>query len=207
MQIGGIILCGGKSSRMGSSKALLPFGEELMLQRVARILTEVVSPLVIVAAEGQELPPLSIEATIVRDEHPEGGPLEGLRAGLKAIAGRAEAAYVTSVDVPLLLSAFMRQMIDELGDADVAVPVEDEDGKLFHHPLAGVYRTRVLPVVEQLLAADRRRMVFLFDGVLTKRVPVEVLRAVDPDLLSLRNINAPADYEAALKLHRPNQQS
>src|SRR5687767_10615246 len=55
----GIILCGGKSSRMGRPKALLPFGPELMLERVVRILSAVVSPIVVVAAPEQDLPPLS----------------------------------------------------------------------------------------------------------------------------------------------------
>src|SRR3982750_1451674 len=58
MQIGGVILCGGKSSRMGYPKALLPFGPELMLQRMVRLLGEVVSPIVVVAAPEQELPEL-----------------------------------------------------------------------------------------------------------------------------------------------------
>jgi molybdopterin-guanine dinucleotide biosynthesis protein A len=204
MQIGGIILCGGKSSRMGSSKALLPFGDELMVQRVARILTEVVSPLVIVAAEGQELPACLGDPLIVRDENRERGPLEGLRAGLKAIAPSADAAYVTSVDVPLLLPAFVLRMIDELGDHDVSVPVEEEGGKLFHHPLAGVYRTSVLPQIEQLLAEDRLRPVFLFDAVKTRRVPTESLRSVDSELDSLRNLNHPEDYQAALRKYAPD---
>ncbi|MCA9165188.1 MAG: NTP transferase domain-containing protein, partial [Planctomycetales bacterium] len=54
----GVVLCGGKSRRMGESKATLPFGDELMVQRVVRLLSEVVSPIVVVAAEGQTLPEL-----------------------------------------------------------------------------------------------------------------------------------------------------
>ena len=63
---GGIVLCGGKSSRMGTSKALLPFGPETMLQRVIRLLGELVSPIVAVAAAGQALP----ELPPGRDRHP-----------------------------------------------------------------------------------------------------------------------------------------
>ena len=44
MNVGGIVLCGGRSSRMGRPKAWLPFGDELMLPRVVRILREVVEP-------------------------------------------------------------------------------------------------------------------------------------------------------------------
>ena len=84
MQIGGVVLCGGKSSRMGYPKALLPFGPELMLQRVVRILGELVSPLVVVAARDQELPTLPNNVLLARDEHPERGPLEGLRGPLAA---------------------------------------------------------------------------------------------------------------------------
>lgn len=56
MNAGGIILCGGKSTRMGSPKALLAFGPETMLQRVVRLLVTVISPIVVVAAPQQSLP-------------------------------------------------------------------------------------------------------------------------------------------------------
>jgi len=52
------VLCGGKSTRMGTSKALLPFGSETMLQRVVRLLGTIVSPIVAVAARDQVLPAL-----------------------------------------------------------------------------------------------------------------------------------------------------
>ena len=54
-RVGGIILCGGQSKRMGRPKAWLPFGDELMLPRVARLLREAVEPVVVVAAPGQDL--------------------------------------------------------------------------------------------------------------------------------------------------------
>jgi molybdopterin-guanine dinucleotide biosynthesis protein A len=82
---GGIVLAGGKSTRMGTSKALLPFGPETMLQRVVRILAGVVSPVVVVAAPNQELPDLPHDVIVTRDEREGRGPLEGLRAGLKAL--------------------------------------------------------------------------------------------------------------------------
>jgi molybdopterin-guanine dinucleotide biosynthesis protein A len=202
MIVGGIILCGGKSTRMGYPKALLPFGNETMLQRMLRLLSGVVAPLVVVAAQGQELPDLcaATDVILVRDEQPERGPLEGLRAGLKAMRGHTDAAYVTSCDAPLLTPAFVRRMIDELGEAQVAVPVEVADGRTFHHPLAAVYRCDVLPQVEALLAADRLRPTFLFDAVVTRRIPIEELRSTDPELHSLRNLNRLDDYLAALHL-------
>src|SRR3954465_3436354 len=103
---------------MGLAKADLPFGPELMLQRVVRLLGGVVRPVVVVAAPAQELPPLSGEIIISRDEREARGPLEGLRAGLSAIAPHADAAYATSCDVPLLSGDFVRAVIDRLHDAD-----------------------------------------------------------------------------------------
>src|SRR5690349_12235754 len=103
MTAGGIVLCGGKSTRMGTSKALLPFGPETMLQRVVRLLSEVVPTIVAVAAIDQELPALPPHVLVTRDEREGRGPLEGLRAGLKALPPQADRAYVTSCDVPLLV--------------------------------------------------------------------------------------------------------
>lgn len=190
----GVILCGGKSSRMGYPKAWLPFGPETMLQRVARILSDVVSPLVIVAAPDQELPPIAYPAIVARDARQGRGPLEGLLAGLSALPLEVESAYVTSCDVPLLYVEFVTSMLASLGEAEAAVPVEER----FAHPLAAVYRPRILPVIRDLLAHDQMRPAFLFDRVATRRVPVDSLRAVDPELRSLANLNRPEDYIAAL---------
>ena len=193
--IGGIVLCGGHSRRMGHAKALLPFGTELMLQRVVRLISEVVEPIVVVAAARQDLPQLPANVLIARDERPDEGPLEGLAAGLKTLQGRRNAAFVTSCDVPLLRPAFVARMADLLTDHDAAVPVDEA----FHHPLAAVYRVTVLGQVEELLASGQRRPRFLFDRVRTRRVPLEALRVADPNLDSLANLNHPAEYFSALK--------
>jgi molybdopterin-guanine dinucleotide biosynthesis protein A len=190
----GIVLCGGRSTRMGSAKALLPFGEETMLQRVVRLLSTVVSPLVVVAAPGQRLPGLPASVSVTRDEQEGRGPLEGLRAGLKALPGDVEIAYVTSCDVPLLVPPFVHRMVELLGDHDIAVV--EIDG--FSHPLSAVYRRRTLPHVESLLAANRLRPVFLFDAVRTRRVQPAELASVDHELLTLRNLNTQQDYLDAL---------
>ena len=179
---------------MGLAKATLPFGPELMLQRVVRLLRAVVQPIVVVAAPGQSLPPLAADVIIARDEREARGPLEGLLAGLSSVVGQADAAYATSCDVPLLVPAFVAAMIDRLGDADIAVPVEVG----FAHPLAAVYRKTVLPHIKELLAADQLRPAFLFDRVNTIRVPITELRSADPQLATLRNLNQPEDYLAAL---------
>jgi molybdopterin-guanine dinucleotide biosynthesis protein A len=179
---------------MGTSKALLPFGPETMLQRVVRILGDVVSPIVAVAAIDQPLPGLPADVVVTRDEREARGPLEGLRAGLKALPAECDAAYVTSCDVPLLVPAFVTEMIRLAEGHDIAVM--EIDG--FPHPLSAVYRRSVLGHVETLLAADRLRPVFLFDAVDTRKVQAHEMTAVDPDLRTLRNLNTRDDYERAL---------
>ena len=194
MKYAGIVLCGGQSRRMGWPKPMLPFGTERMLQRVVRLMSEVVDPIVVVSAEGQELPRLSPGVEVVHDRRSGRGPLEGLLAGLSALEGRAEAAYVSSCDVPLLVPAFVRRMTEMLGDFDVAVPRIEE---LFH-PLSAVYRTRVRGEIEALLAADRLRPVFLYEQVATRVISADELADVDAGLVSLHNLNTPDDYLAAL---------
>ena len=189
----GIVLCGGKSTRMGSSKALLPFGSETMLQRVVRLLGEVVSPIVVVAAADQDLPALPRDVIVTRDERDARGPLEGLRAGLKALPPHVDAVYVTSCDVPLLIPNFVRQILELAHGYDITVM--EIDG--FTHPLSAVYRRATLPFVEDLLAKDRLRPAFLFELVKTRRVQPEEMTA-DPDLRTLRNLNTREDYERAL---------
>jgi molybdenum cofactor guanylyltransferase len=191
---GGIVLCGGRSTRMGSSKALLAFGAETMLQRVVRLLSTVVSPIVVVAAPRQPLPELPADVTVTRDEQEGRGPLEGLRAGLKGLPSSVEVAYVTSCDVPLLVPDFVRRLLVLVGDYDIAVI--EIDG--FLHPLSAVYRRDTLPSVEALLARDQLRPAFLFESTRTRRVgPAEMVSA-DPDLLTLRNLNTREDYLDAL---------
>jgi molybdopterin-guanine dinucleotide biosynthesis protein A len=192
--IGGIVLCGGKSTRMGVPKATLPFGSETMLERVVRLLGTVVSPIIVVAARDQPLPPLPDDISVARDEREAKGPLEGIRAGLGALPASVDAAYITSCDVPLLVPAFVERMIQLMGDHDIAVM--EIDG--FPHPLSAIYRRDTLPHVESLLANDRLRPVFLFDAVRTRRVTPPEMTGVDPELRTLRNLNTRQDYLAAL---------
>jgi molybdopterin-guanine dinucleotide biosynthesis protein A len=195
LRTAGVVLCGGQSSRMGRPKAWLPFGGETMLARVVRLLGEVVAPVVVVAAPGQDVPELPPEVAVVRDPEQGRGPLQGLAAGLEALRGQADAAYLSSCDVPLLRPAFVRRLIELLGESDIAVP--DVGG--YRHPLAAVYRVEAATTAARLLAEDRLRPAFLFDQARTRFVRPEELADVDPEFQSLRNLNTPAEYEEALR--------
>jgi molybdopterin-guanine dinucleotide biosynthesis protein A len=179
---------------MGRPKMWLPFGGEPLLLRVVRILEGAVGPVVVVAAAGQDVPPLPEGVELVRDEHPDRGPLAGLMSGLAALEGRAVAAYASSCDAPLLRPEFVRAVVDRLGDHDLAMP---RDGR-FHHPLAAVYRMRLHATIREMLDAGIARPVALLDHCRAVEVPVDDLRAADPWLDSLRNTNTPEEYQAAL---------
>ena len=119
---------------------------------------------------------------------------EGLAAGLTALHGRADTAYLSSCDVPFLRPAFVQRMMELLGEHSICVPRVGG----YHHPLAAVYRVVVVDAVRRLLASDRLRPVFLFEEVPTRVVEAEELRPVDPEFDSLRNLNTPEAYDAAL---------
>jgi len=179
---------------MGLAKATLPFGDETLLARVVRLLSSEVNPLVVVAAPDQRLPELPSDVRRTCDLREGRGPLEGLAAGLAALPAGCAAAYVTGCDVPLLVPAFVRKMVSLLGAHQIAVPREGD----LYHPLAAVYRVEVLAIVQRLLEAGRLRPFYLFGEADTLEVPGQLLREADADLATLRNVNHPADYFAAL---------
>jgi molybdopterin-guanine dinucleotide biosynthesis protein A len=195
MSLGGVVLCGGRSTRMGESKAWLAVGPERMLQRVARLVGSTVGPVVVVAAPDQELPPLPGSVAIVRDPIAGRGPLQGLAAGLAALPDAVELAFASATDAPFLQPAWIGRLRDLIGAADLAIPFVDG----YHHPLAALYRrATVLPAIEELLRADRLRPIFLIERVRARIVAADELRPIDPALATLRNLNSPEDYRRAL---------
>jgi molybdopterin-guanine dinucleotide biosynthesis protein A len=179
---------------MGIAKRDLPFGDETMLARVARRLAAVADPIVVVGGFGHMPPQLATTFRFASDAIADRGPLEGLAAGLQVVADDADAIYATTCDAPLVVPAFVRLLADSLGECDAAVPWDGE----FLHPLSAVYRVRILPTIERMLAADQLRPKDLANEVSTARVSVDELRSVDAKLDSLRNLNRPAEYLAAL---------
>ena len=190
MNIGGVVLCGGQSRRMGRPKAWLPFGNEVMLQRLARILARVVDPVLVVSAAGQRLPSLPDGVEVVQDEIPGQGPLRALASGLRLLSGRVEAVYASSCDVPLLKPEIVSYLANLLDDFEAVAPEEGDR----RHPLAAVYRVSVWPKAEGLLNEGHLRLGMLLDLCRTRGVPVHELRSVDATLQSLRNVNTPEDY-------------
>jgi molybdopterin-guanine dinucleotide biosynthesis protein A len=186
MNRGAIILCGGRSSRMATDKALLPFGDESMLERVVRIVCSVVdaSRVAVVAAVNQQLPELDPAIRIVRDSVEFAGPLAAISNAVSAIEP-ANAVFVTGCDTPLLKPELIEFLFAQLGDLAAIVP---EDAERMY-PLCGVYRVEVFNGDPKL-----RSMRDFVKHINAKRVDIDLLRAIDPELLSLRNINTRQDY-------------
>lgn len=181
---------------MGRPKAWLPFGDEVLLQRVVRRMAELARPVVVVAADGQELPALGDYVTVARDEVEGRGPLQGLAAGLAALPEASEVVFVASTDAPFVERAWIEGLVGLMGDHDLAIPFVDG----FLHPLSAVYRrSPALGAIRQQLRDGRLRVSDLAEVLRTRRVTADELIALDPGLDSLRNLNTPEEHQRALR--------
>jgi molybdenum cofactor guanylyltransferase len=197
----GIVLAGGRSSRMGTPKAALEWHGSTLLRRTVGIIARVTDgPVVVVRAPGQELPAMPPQTEVVEDPREGLGPVQGLAAGLAALTGRAGVAFVCSTDMPFLHPAFVRRVLRAARDgADVGLPV----ARGYPQPLAAAYRVALAPVAAKLVAQERLRPAFLFEECVVDRLDENALRAdpvlaaLDPGLDSVVNVNEPADYQAA----------
>jgi molybdenum cofactor guanylyltransferase len=197
----GVVLAGGRSSRMGTPKAALEWHGSTLLRRTTGILARVTGgPVIVVRAAGQPLPALPPDVEVVDDPREGKGPVQGIAAGLTALAGRADMAFISSTDMPFLHPAFVRRVLRAVQDgADVGLPI----ARGYPQPLAAAYRTTLAPVAERLVEAGRLRPAFLFDECSVDRMDEAALRAdpvlaaLDPALDSVVNVNEPADYQAA----------
>jgi molybdenum cofactor guanylyltransferase len=187
---------------MGRPKAGLEWHGSTFLYRTAAMLSRCVDgPVVVVAAPGQSLPELPAGVAVAEDPVEGLGPMQGVAAGLSAVADRSATAFVCSTDMPFLHSAFVRRVLRGLTDtgADMLLPF----ARGFRQPLAAGYRTSLAGLITKLIAEGDLRPGMLFQHC--KVVQLEdaqllddsALRRLDPDLESVINVNTPAEYAAA----------
>ena len=118
-----IVLAGGRSARMGRSKASLEWEGSTLLRRTVATLAGVTRRVIVVRAAGQALPPLPAGVAVVEDALPGRGPLEGMLAGLRAMDDPDGVAFVCATDMPLLDPCFVRRVAALIGpDDEAAVP-------------------------------------------------------------------------------------
>lgn len=185
-----LVLCGGRSTRMGRDKASLPFGGDTLLARVVEILRGVVPDVVLVAREGQAVPD---GVAVVRDPAEGLGPLAAIAAGLASL--RTDRAFVAPCDAPLLAPALVRLLLEEAGTSLACVP--RIEGRAM--PVCAVYRREVAAVASALVTGGERRARALLGHVETRYVDETALRAVDPTLASFLDCDTREAYEAALE--------
>jgi molybdopterin-guanine dinucleotide biosynthesis protein A len=205
----GVVLAGGRSSRMGRAKADLDWHGSTLLHRTTALLARTVGgPVLVVAAPDQDLPELPAGVEVVADPIEGLGPMRGLATGLAALDGRAPVAFVCSTDLPFLHPALIRRVLRGFAadpEVDVVLPV----ARGYRQPLAAGYRTALAGLIEKLLGEGDLRPGMLFRHCRVTQLDDAALLAepdlarLDPGLDSLVNVNEPADYAAALARPEP----
>jgi molybdenum cofactor guanylyltransferase len=197
----GVVLAGGRSSRMGRPKGALEWHGSTLLHRTAALLTRTVAgPVLVVAAPDQELPELPPRVEVVADPVEGLGPMQGLATGLAALRERAPVAFVCSTDLPFLHPALVRRVLRGFVDPEVDVVLPVARG--YRQPLAAGYRTELAGLIERLLGEGDLRPGMLFRHCRVAQLDdaallTDELARHDPELDSLVNVNEPDDYAAA----------
>lgn len=191
LQVTAAVLAGGRSVRMGVDKRALAIGDETMLSRVVRSVSAVCdSVLVVIGAhqDASEYSNLGRGVEVVADCVPDFGPMGGLVTALTY--ARNPWIFLVGADMPLVCPEVVGLLCKMRGRADAVVPVTPNGPE----PLLALYNIACLRPALELLGTPRggpRRLLELVESV---EVPAAMLRQVDPNLGSLRNVNTPADY-------------
>ena len=195
LRAGGLILYGGRSSRMGSDKGALRFGTETLLQRVLARMASVADPLVIAVAADRNLSGLPPGVIVAADPAPYEGPLFGLAEGFRRLDGLAEAVAVVPVDMPFYTTEWIARSLAALESAEAAL---FSCGKIAN-ALTGAYRMTLLPKLERLIAEGQRRPMALSQGAETTVIRVEDHWRKGESPPPLMDVDTAEDYRDALR--------
>lgn len=183
----GFVVAGGLSTRMGRDKALLPWDGATLLDHALARLGAVCAEVRILCGPAPRYQDRG--RPLVLDAAPGTGPLGALAAALTSASGHA--ALLLGVDLPLVTVPLLAALL--AADGDAVVPV----GPRGPEPLCALYRAACLGPVRRRLAASDLKMTSFWPDVRVRRLEGAALAALgDPQRL-FRNVNAPADYEAA----------
>jgi molybdopterin-guanine dinucleotide biosynthesis protein A len=188
----GVILAGGASKRMGEDKAFLSLGETVIIERVMGVLSSLFGRVFIVTDDPKKYASFDVEA--VADVYPGIGALGGIHTGL--FYARDEAAFFCACDMPFILPDLVKYIISKRGRAAAAVPVVGGN----YEPLFSVYGKKCIRHIEAAIEGGEKRIVSFFPAVRIQEITEEELRAVDPELVSLMNINTPEDLARARRM-------
>jgi molybdopterin-guanine dinucleotide biosynthesis protein A len=196
LEIGCIVLAGGKGLRLGRDKALETVDGQSLLQRVVTQLSSFSSEIIIVTAKGKSFPQFfrNPRFRIVADAYPGRGALVGLATGLAA--SRARYNLAVACDMPFLNQALLRYMLGLMAGFDLVVPRQAE----MVEPLHAVYARSCLAPMERLLEQGDMRINALLGLVKVRYVEADEVDRFDPRHLSFFNVNTRADLERAQRL-------
>lgn len=185
-----IVLAGGRSSRFGRDKLAEPVDGRPLLAHAIEAVRPFAAQIVVVAAPGA-VPLLPDDVELVHDAAAFEGPLAGVLAGLAATS--EPTVVVVGGDMPTLVPAVVERLVAGLdADADVDVVVLEHDGRARPLPMA-LRREAALERADRLIAAGERRLRALTEGPAVSVIPEPAWRALDPDGLTVRDIDTPAD--------------
>jgi molybdenum cofactor guanylyltransferase len=194
-----VILAGGRSSRMGCDKGSLPFAGMTILDGILKELRQCCDDLVLVTPPPSQSSMIALiesraDLTIVHDDMPFEGPVGALARGLSR--ARHPVVFACSCDLPLLNGELARRLCAMLGGTDAVIP--EVDARL--HPLHAAYRRdQALAALRMMEEKGERRLTALAFRLKVRRMGAAELRAFDPELRSLINVNTPEDYTRALR--------
>lgn len=194
MKTTGIILAGGKSSRMGTNKALLTIEGKTVIERIAEQLGGIVDECLIVTNTFHDYEFLQLP--MVEDKWKDMGPLAGIEAGLTA--SKTDKNLIVACDMPFISIEWGQYLLSQLEHYQAAVP--EVDGQL--HPLFAAYHTSIAPAVAQSLAKNQLRIRQLLQTIHVKIVKNEELNSsgISTKDIYFFNMNHPTEYHQAMNL-------
>ena len=186
------VQAGGRSSRMGSDKALLPLGGRPLIEHVLRRVEGLGDEVLITTNRPKDYAFLG--QRMVEDRRPGAGALHGLLTALEA--ARGERVLLMGCDMPFVSRSLLEHMLAIATDAEVVIP--RRGGKF--QPLHAIYSKTCAGPVNQALEAGEKRMISFFSRIQTWIVEQETLDEYDPEGLSFFNANTPEELVQAERL-------
>ena len=193
MNLSVAVLTGGRSRRMGTDKALLPFEGYTLLERVLAIGHELSDDCFVVGLREEYR---RFGAPVVADTYPGAGALGGIATALAA--ARHDFTLVVACDMPLLSGPLLRAMAAEPRDYDVLIPSlpaerSSQGAGETLETLHAIYARRCLDPIVKRLRAGQHKVIGFFGDVTVRKLDEIWLRRFDPFLLSVLNANTPEE--------------
>lgn len=184
--VSGVILAGGKSSRMGSNKALLPYKGGRFIEAIHRQLSEIFEEVLLVTNNPEQYEFLPCRK--VADLFPGAGALAGIHSGLYHSGNPA--IFAVACDMPYLNNELVRHLAGRADAGSVLIP----EGPAGLEPLHAVYGKGCLAAIEETLIHGEKRILSFFDRVNIIKINTEQIAGFDPSFASFSNINTPEEY-------------